>query len=142
MLACDGENTRTNTKCVGFYYTTSSNTCSFTTTMDGLMSNTSSTNSVYFVSGLETGVRQFYKNAGKSMPTSNVGYSVSVSTLNDCASNCVSNVTCNGFTFAGTSCSLYNDMDESKFITQANTDSYPLKEHQAFTSLSDFQYWT
>ena len=64
-----------------------------------------------------------------------------MNSLNTCASNCISNVTCNGFTFTGTSCALYKDMDETKFITQTGADSYPLKSHQELTSASDVMYW-
>jgi hypothetical protein len=142
MLACDAENPRGSVGCVGFVYekTASANTCYLATTMDGLIANTATSNVLYFVSGYDS-AKQFYKNEGKSMPTA--GYStVSTNSFNSCASNCASNVLCNGFTFTGTSCALYSDMDETKFTAQAGIDSYPKKDHQPLTSMADFKYWS
>jgi hypothetical protein len=140
MLACEAENDRKSTNCVGFVHekTASANTCYLATTMDGLLANTVTSNIVYFISGFDT-AKQFYLNAGKSMSTA--GYStVSTTSLNACASNCTSNVLCNGFTFTGSSCALYSNMDETKFVAQTGTDSYPKKDHQPLTSV-DVTYW-
>lgn len=140
MLACDGANDRSTTNCGAFTYNPTSNTCTMYSGVNGLISNTTS-NVLYFISGLDATVKQFFPVANKAPPAA--GYAVVAnSSIETCAANCVSNATCTGFTFTGTSCGLYSDMDETKFTTQNNVTSYPLKDHAELTSASDVKYWT
>jgi hypothetical protein len=140
MLECDGANDRTTTKCGAFMYNPTSNTCTLYDGLNGLIPDTSS-NVLYFVSGFDATVKQFFKNADKAPPAA--GYAiVTNSSLETCAANCASNVLCTGFTFTGTSCGLYSDMDETKFTAQTGVTSYPLKDHTDLTSASDVKYWS
>jgi len=140
MLECDGANERTTTNCMGFSYNGTSNTCTMYGNMNGLIADTSS-NVLYFVSGLDATVKQFFPLTDKAPPTA--GYAVIAnSSIEACSANCSSNVLCTGFTLAGTSCGLYSDMDETKLTTQTGVTSYPLKEHAQLTSASDVKYWS
>jgi len=140
MLQCDGENQRDDNNCVGFLF--DKKECYLASSLDGIVSNASSTNILYLINGLDTGVREFYKNDNKAPPVTVVPYTVKTnSTLSSCMSNCVSNVECNGFTLTGTSCGLYSNMDDSTFITTTGVTAYPLKDHSELTPANDIKYW-
>ena len=140
MLACDGANERSTTNCGGFMYNPTSNTCTLYSGLNGLIPDTSS-NVLYLISGLDADIKQFFQNDNKAPPAA--GYAVVTnSSVETCSANCVSNALCTGFTFSGTSCGLYSDMDETKFTTQTGVTSYPLKSHADLTSASDVKYWT
>lgn len=138
MLSCDGENERTKTKCVGFLFNNSE--CYLASSLNGLIENTATSNVLYLVNGPDADIRQFYKYTGKG--PGNAGYSIQANTLYDkCASNCLSNVECNGFTFASGSCGLYSNMDDTKFSDVSGVTSYFLKDHADLTPLNDVIYW-
>jgi len=139
MLSCDAENSRKTTKCIGFLFDKTQ--CYLASSMNGIIENTSTSNVLYLVDGTASDdVKQFYEYAGKGPGTA--GYSVvSSSSLDKCASNCVSNVECNGFTFASGSCGLYSNMNDTTFGTVPGVNSYPLKDHAELTSVSDVIYW-
>jgi hypothetical protein len=137
MLQCDGENSRTETKCVGFMFNTAQ--CSLASSMTGIYSDASSTGVVYLVNGPDADVKQFYETAGKAPTTA--GYSVKNRSLEHCYSNCASNVECNGFTFTGTACGLYSNMDDTTFVSTTGVKSYALKDHTELTPANDVKYW-
>lgn len=140
MLSCDGENERSATKCVGFLFNNTE--CYLASSLDGIITNSASSNVLYLVDGPDTSIRQYYQNTNKAPSTA--GYYVQNGlTIDKCASNCLSNVECNGFTFVSSSgsCGLYSGMDETKFVATTGVDSYVLKEHQELNPLNDVIYW-
>lgn len=140
MLECDGSNDRETINCLGFMFNPTSNACTLYGNMNGLIPDTSSSNVLYIVNGLDAYVKQYFPATNKAPSTS--GYAiVTNSSIEACSANCSSNSLCTGFTFTGTSCGLYSDMDDTKFTTQTGVTSYPLKDHAELTSASDVKYW-
>lgn len=138
MLSCDGENDRKTTKCVGFLFNNSE--CYLASSLNGIMDNPATSNVLYLVNGPDANVKQYYEYKGKGPGTA--GYSVTAnSSYEKCASNCLSNVECNGFTFASGSCGLYSNMDDTTFGTVTGVNSYVLKDHTDLTPANDIIYW-
>ena len=150
MLACDGANeTGKTAKCVGFRYEkkATTNVCSLATTLNGFMPSESS-NTLYLIDGLDTG-KQFFPYQSNIMP--NPAYVINTpyrtTTAQQCASNCASNVECNGFTWKGTTtapatnCGLITNSDPTKFTTGASDDYvYDYTAHAATTPYTK-NYW-
>jgi len=148
MLECDGQNeTGKTAKCIGFMYEKkeTSNVCHLSTMLSGFMPSTS--NTLYLIDGLDTG-KQYMPYTGKLIPTTPAPIPVintpyrSTST-NECASNCLSNVECNGFSFdtgpasPAPNCLLLTNMDPTKFTTGTSSGTiYHLTEHAPLKAYS------
>lgn len=149
MIQCESYSVG-DTKCEGFVFSKagSSNVCTLVAAMDVLMP--SSGNTVYFVDGSEP-ANQFFPTASKNVPSpSNIPGSpyLEVSAAG-CASNCVSNVSCNGFVFdtgaaaSAPNCTLVsNYSDATLAAAAASITAYKLAAHSAFTASTTSYYST
>lgn len=143
MLACDGENeTGKTAKCIGFVYEkkATSNVCHLSTMLTGFMPSTS--NTLYLIDGLDTG-KQYMPYTGKLMPSPTyvIGTPYRSTNTNECASNCLSNVECNGFSFDTgpaspvPNCGMFTNMDPTKFTTGTSSNTiYHLTDHASLTA--------
>jgi hypothetical protein len=122
MIQCESANSRGKTpKCVGFIYTPgTSNTCNLVSTMDGLIT-TSTTDTTYFIDGLDT-AREYKKYISNTQTDATfITGSPYTSSETECLSNCVSQVDCTGVQFSTTGtngtkmCGLVKNMDPTKF---------------------------
>ena len=150
MLACDGANESGKTaKCVGFRYEkkATTNVCSLATTLDGFMASESS-NTLYLIDGLDTG-KQFIPYGSKVMlnPTYVVQTPYRATSEKQCASNCMSNVECNGFTWKmnttapTTNCALLTNSDSTNYIAGTTSDvTYDYTTHAETTPYTS-KYW-
>jgi hypothetical protein len=145
MLACDGENESGKTaKCIGFLYEkkASSNVCHLSTMLTGFMPSTS--NTLYLIDGMDTG-KQFMQYNSKLMPspTHVIGTPYRSASTSECASNCLSNVECTGFTMnigvasPTPNCGLLTNADPEKFTSgTAINEVYYLTSHAPLTAYS------
>jgi hypothetical protein len=162
MFTCASVNERGKTpKCVGFIHQkgATSNTCILTSAMDGLSSIDPTSNTIYFIDGLDT-ARQYKLYANKATPTTTLKlldgspYDSGGSTgeyVRKCASNCASMSECQGLIMTGTgtstapgniSCALLKDgLDPTKFTTDNNSKIALFETHGPLSS-SSIQYWT
>lgn len=138
MLQCESANGRGKTpKCVGFIYTPgTSNTCNLVSTMDGLITGTS-TETTYFIDGLDTARQyKFYTSNTQADATFIAGspYPATTPLLEiGCFSNCVSLADCTGVQFSGTAssqtCGLVKNMDPTKFTADNSKGMAYLTTH-------------
>ena len=141
MIQCESSD-----KCDGFIFNKSgsSNTCTLVTGMDVLIMGS---NTMYFVDGKEP-AKQFGPILSNtiSTPTYVIGTPYTASNYNDCASNCISNVSCNGFTFDTSSknCGLVTNYNENGPRPAAGTTLITSKliDHLPFTASTTSYYST
>ena len=149
MFQCDGANSRGSTaKCVGFIYETS-NTCHLVSSMDGIMALEPTSNTVYFIDGLDT-ARQYsiYGNKGQTGATYVAGspYNMTdqtIQSMKKCLSNCVSISDCTGVIISSPSasisqCALLKNMDPTKFTTDTNSVAFYLQAHGPLTASAKY----
>lgn len=148
MLQCDGANSRGSTKCVGFMYDTS-NTCQLVSSMDGITSMDATSNTVYFIDGLDT-ARQYsiYENKGQTDATYLAGspYNIPdplIPGMKKCLSNCVSISECTGVIMSSPSastsqCALLKNMDPTKFTNATNSAAFYLQAHGPLTAAAKY----
>lgn len=137
MMQCESYS---NAKCDGFIFNigASSNTCTLINGMDVLVPSETA-NTMYFVDGKEP-AQQFFALTSNtiSSPTFVIQTPYPETSTFACASNCVSNVSCNGYMFDGSQCSLVTNYNERGPAPAAGstTKTYKLADHAAFTSSS------
>jgi hypothetical protein len=143
MLECDGQNeTGKTAKCIGFVYEKKekSNVCHLSTMLTGFMPSTS--NTLYLIDGLDTG-KQYMPYTGKLMPSPTyvINTPYRTTSLEQCASNCLSNVECTGFTIdtgavsPAPNCGLLTNTDPTKFTTGTSSSTiYHLTDHASLTA--------
>lgn len=136
MINCESANSRGKTpKCVGFDFEKgTSNTCTLYSVMDGIITAPDG-NTLYFIDGLDT-ARQYIPYADKKMPTLASSNIIKTSQGIDCFSNCSSNASCVGLLYSNTNtCVLFNTpFDSTKLLAEANTTTYTITTHSAFTA--------
>ena len=137
MIQCESSNSRGKTpKCVGFIYTPgTSNTCNLVSTMDGLMS-TSTSDATYFIDGLDTAREyKFYTSNTQADATFITGTPYNPINGNDfeCMSNCVSQTDCTGIQIRGSgntkTCGFVKNMDPTKFTLDNSSGMFHLAPH-------------
>lgn len=150
MIQCESYSKGSST-CDGFIFNKSgsSNTCTLVNGMDVLIPSASS-NTMYFVDGKEP-AKQFFASASKTVPSpSNIPGSPYRETSADlCASNCFSNVECNGFVFdtgaasPATNCTLVSNFNEATLTTAGTSiTAYKSGDHAVFTASTTPYYST
>jgi hypothetical protein len=136
MIQCESSNSRGKTpKCVGFIYETgtTSNTCHLASTMDGIMSSPPTSNTLYFIDGLDT-AREYktYTSNTQVGATYLPGSPYTTSTPTEpieCMANCASRADCTGFIVTGTTCGLASNLDPTKFISNNGSGILYLTKH-------------
>lgn len=156
MFQCASVNDRGKTpKCVGFIHQkgATSNTCILTSAMDGIWKNDPTSNTIYFIDGLDTAREyKYYANKTTSSVTLLDGspYDAGgngVQYARNCASNCAATSDCQGLiirndgTTANMSCAnLKQGLDPTKFTTDNNSKIALFEPHGPLSS-SSTQYW-
>jgi hypothetical protein len=107
-----------------------------------------SSNTLYLIDGLDTG-KQFIPYGSKVMlnPTYVIQTPYTATSEKQCASNCMSNVECNGFTWKmntvapATNCALLTNSDSTKYIAGTSSDvTYEYTTHAETTPYTS-SYW-
>lgn len=121
MIQCESSNSRGKTpKCVGFIYTPgTSNTCNLVSTMDGLITTTTS-ETTYFIDGLDTAREYKTYTSNTQADATFITGTPYTSSETECLSNCASQVECTGVQFLTSTdvtktCGLLTNMDPTKF---------------------------
>jgi hypothetical protein len=130
MLQCEAVNDRGKTpKCVGFIYTPgTSNTCNLVSTMDGLITGTT-TGTTYFIDGLDTARQYKFYTSNTQVDATFITGSPYTGSETECLSNCLSQIDCTGVQISGTTCGLVKNMDPTKFTLDNNKKMVYLTTH-------------
>ena len=138
MIQCESSNSRGKTpKCVGFIYTTgTSNTCNLVSTMDGLITGTTS-ETTYFIDGLDTARQYNFYTSNTQADATFIDTSLTGGEI-DYMSNCVSLADCTGVQIKGSGTTktygLVKNMDPTKFTADTNSQMVHLTAHGPLTA--------